>query len=584
MNYWFVTALCLIVSALQAAPVRSPPLDLEDRHGLEWALNDDPVATLPWAKKQFEQLDKEKDPKRWVRALWFYAALVEEWKEIPGIRALVEEGAIIAEREQMHEEFLAFRGFLPGIITEETQGINAKSEDSGQTEAGYQSMIAEAKRLGVQRVEADAMASYAFYLRDLGETNRSLQLLLDANKLLAEDPKATDLNRMSMKNNLALAFSYQVQKDKALALYQEIDGYCSRVRLRSFCVTNDYNLGKLLLDDDDLKTVAKSEAYFLKSLKSAEEIKERWSVATAHSGLITFHTRFKNYDKAVREAEHAIQLFTDIRNDVWLADSYKKGAKALIGARRFQEALEFIKLARETFPPDFRPDFDDLEDLSYQAWRGLGDTGRALEHLEKHNTEFKKIAKDREKSDYSKLMVGMGLQIEEEKNKVLSIDNELKNQKLRETERLRLFMLVMLGLSLLVMGSMVLAVMRSHEVKVSRMKMQRILDNIEEGILTINSQLQVESEYSRYLQVLLGSQENMTGREALPLLLEKTTLNVEDRSMIHETLRASLGEDELQWFANEQHLPSELIYPEARGTRIVAVHWQPLFDKNQRVQ
>lgn len=114
--------------------------------------------------------------------------------------------------------------------------------------------------------------------------------------------------------------------------------------------------------------------------------------------------------------------------------------------------------------------------------------------------------------------------------------------------------------------------------------MQRILSNIEEGMLTVNNQMLVESEYSHYLNTLLHTEADLTGQPALPLLLDKTSLGSEDKSMVHEALHASWSEDELHWFVKEQHIPAELIYPTSNGVRIVAVHWQLLFDKQNKVQ
>ncbi len=582
MNVRLSILLLLFGSALRGAPT-DVPLSLDNRPALEWAINDNPKSLQDWAKREFEAADRDQEPRRWVRALWLHAALATEWRQFPDARNLIEQGVVVAERENMLDELIAFKSFLPGIMEEQAQDTGHEL-DSKAVIAEYERTIREAKQIGIKRGEAEALASFAFYLRDLGETNRSLQLLLEANQLLLDDPTATELNRMSMKNNLALAYSYQNQEARAKALYKEIESFCNRVRLRSFCLTNDYNLAKLLTDQEDTSELPLARAYFLKSMQLAEEIDDRWSIATAHSGLISYHMKLEEYALALNEADIAIQLFKAIQNNVWLADSYKKGGRALIGAKRYQDAIRYIEQARSLFPEGFRRDLDELNDLLYSAYRGLGDTEKALIYLEKHNIEFKNMAAEREKSDYSRLMVGMGLQIEEEKNKFLSIDNELKSQKLAETERLRLFMLVMLGLSILVMASMGLAVVRSREIKVSRMKMQRILSNIEEGILTINSQMLVESEYSRYLNTLLGTEDDLTGKAALPLLLDQTNLGAEDKSMVHEALHASIGEDELQWFANEQHLPAELIYPTDKQARIVAVHWQPLFDKNGRVQ
>lgn len=578
MNLWL-----LVLTTFFGLRLVASPLDINDRASLDWALNDNPKSIKAWARKEFDRTDAGQDPRRWVRALWLNASLVTEWRAEPELRAQLEKGIIIAERENMREELLALKGFRPGIMQELAQG-NDHDVDSKAVSQEYENLIAEARRLGVRRAEAEALTAYGFYQQDRGETTDGLRMLIEATKVLADDPTATELSRMNMKNNLSLAYAYQNQVQRAMDLYMEMGEFCARAKLRSFCLVNDYNTGKLMVDEYDATQWPKAEPYFLKSLQVAEEIDDTWSKATAHSGLLALHVKLGNFARAVQEAEIAIKLFKEAKNNVWLADTYKKGARAHLGAKRYQEALDYIAEAQRLFPEGYRRDFNDLEDLSYQVYRAMGQTEKALQHLEKHNAEFKIMSLERENAEYSKLKVGLGLQSEEEKNKLLLMDNALKNQKLAETERLRLFMFTLLGLSLLVMGSMGLAVARSREVRSSRTKMQRILSNIEEGILTINSQLEIDSEYSHYLNVLFNSEDDLSGRPALPLLLDQTTLKHEERSMVHEVLHASLGADRLQWLFNEHHLPMELIYPGLGTPRIVAIHWQPLYDRHARVQ
>src|SRR5262245_10945408 len=75
-------------AALQAGVTLPPALSLDNYESLEWAVNDDPDSALPWAKTQLEKTDAETDPKRWVRALWFYVSLKGEWFDQPGNRAV----------------------------------------------------------------------------------------------------------------------------------------------------------------------------------------------------------------------------------------------------------------------------------------------------------------------------------------------------------------------------------------------------------------------------------------------------------------------------------------------------------------
>ncbi|HYX33360.1 MAG TPA: ATP-binding protein [Oligoflexus sp.] len=582
MKFWLLSLLCIMTTQLSAEEP-TEELDLNNKFSQEWASLDNPKALIPWAKQQFETTDMQQNPQRWVRTLWFYSNLGDDWENLHDAKNTIKKAIVIAERERMYEEFIDLRNFLPGIIESASRG-SSEPVDSISMKKEHEEIISEAQRIGLKRAEAEALATFAYYLRDIGETHRSLQLLLEATRLMAEDPESNILSQMRLKNNLAIAFSFEDQEERALSLYLEVNAFCKKVRLRSFCQTNYYNLGKLMVDSDDLEIVAKADVYLNQALKIGLEISDRFSTGASHSGLISFHTKLKKYRSALNHVEIASKIFTEIKNDVWLADTHKRRARILFLTKKHEAALNYIDLARKLFPKDFRRDFLDLDELSYQIYRELGETKKSLDFLEKHHAAFKEITKEKGKADFSRLMVTMGLQIEQEKNKVLSKDNELKNQILKETESMRIFMLAIIGLMLLVMASLATAVFRTREVKISRMKMQRILDNIEEGILTVNSKMKIESEYSQYLKILLNTNDDLTGGDAMDRLLSKSTMTKESQSMVIETLRVSMGENEFQWTLNEQNLPRELVYSDTLGTRIMAVHWKPLYDKNQRIQ
>ncbi len=581
----------VLILGLPSAAVGAIP-SLHDRDSLESAANDDRVKAMQQAKDFLESTDPTKAPVLWMRALWFYKQ-VNEYRsdyavpddyakvDIPNLKEALQTAIGIAEREKLYDDLFFFKEHL-----EEEESKNKEKASESKPEeirASFESDIQNARAVGARLAEANYMTQYAFFLRYQGDLEASLKMLVDASKVINESPNASELHIMLMKTDLALAMAFHNQPDESEQIQKEIEEYCKRVKLLEYCLVNRFNYGKLLVDQDDMKTVARALPYLEDSLAVAEAAKAIWMKGNIHSASAIYHNKMKDYAKGLQHADEAIQIFQKLGEELRLINSYKRGAVSLIGLKRYAEALHYIKKARESVEAS-APFINELDELGYQAYLGLGDIKQALIHLERHSQNAKKLATELEKSDYSKLKVSMGLEIQEAKNKVLSQENEIKNQKLRETERLRIFIMALLGLSAVVILSLSMAIIRSREVKISREKMQTILKNIEQGILTVNSELRIDSEYSQYLGVLLGIPENLSGRDALPILLEKTTLTPEEQSMIHESLRVSIGEDAMQWSFNAHNLPHELIYPGDGSLRIVAVQWLPLYDRNNKVR
>jgi signal transduction histidine kinase len=118
---------------------------------------------------------------------------------------------------------------------------------------------------------------------------------------------------------------------------------------------------------------------------------------------------------------------------------------------------------------------------------------------------------------------------------------------------------------------------RTRDLQRSRDKIKTILDNIEEGIVTVSPDLSVDSEYSRKTEDILSvTPEELQGRTILQTLIEPAGLSGDRFSQIEETLKCTLGSDEVSWMANCHALPEELQYQASRSTKILGLEWVPL--------
>jgi predicted ATPase/GAF domain-containing protein len=110
-------------------------------------------------------------------------------------------------------------------------------------------------------------------------------------------------------------------------------------------------------------------------------------------------------------------------------------------------------------------------------------------------------------------------------------------------------------------------------------KIQAIMDNIDQGILTIVTELEIEEEFSARLPSILGVDgSKVAGANAANLIFNTALLSPEEINRIVETLNIVIGDDEFSWELNSGHLPSEIVRKGDSGERIVGMEWKPMYD------
>jgi signal transduction histidine kinase/HPt (histidine-containing phosphotransfer) domain-containing protein len=125
---------------------------------------------------------------------------------------------------------------------------------------------------------------------------------------------------------------------------------------------------------------------------------------------------------------------------------------------------------------------------------------------------------------------------------------------------------------------------RTRDLQRSRDKIKNILDNIEEGIITFAPDLAIDSEYShKTLEILDVSADELQRRSLMQTLIQKSRLSADRIQQIDETLKCTLGSDEISWLANHHALPTELDYQTSDATRILGLEWVPLYHEDTQI-
>lgn len=108
-------------------------------------------------------------------------------------------------------------------------------------------------------------------------------------------------------------------------------------------------------------------------------------------------------------------------------------------------------------------------------------------------------------------------------------------------------------------------------VALERQRLQNILDNIDEGIIAILSDLSMKPEMSPHLQAIVGPA--CLDRQPIDSLLGLTELQADQRSTIRACLRSAFGEDRLAWELNCANLPTEVMI----AGKPIALFWAPVY-------
>ncbi|HYX31804.1 MAG TPA: 7TM diverse intracellular signaling domain-containing protein [Oligoflexus sp.] len=119
---------------------------------------------------------------------------------------------------------------------------------------------------------------------------------------------------------------------------------------------------------------------------------------------------------------------------------------------------------------------------------------------------------------------------------------------------------------------------RTEELWKQSKGMSVMLDNINQGICTVDGELRVQPQHSKRLGDILGTTD-LEGRALTQLLFEHCELGQEQRDIVHSTVSASIGSDAMQLEINDHLLP-RLLHFQQREPRILELDWAGIEDKD----
>ncbi|HYX34666.1 MAG TPA: ATP-binding protein [Oligoflexus sp.] len=193
----------------------------------------------------------------------------------------------------------------------------------------------------------------------------------------------------------------------------------------------------------------------------------------------------------------------------------------------------------------------------------------------------RKFVLESQNDSFSRQTAELGLQVEEEKSKVLQKENELQASRLHEAElaqRLRTWAALSAGVVAIGSISLLLLLRKKNGmIERSRREINALLDNIKTGIFSISDpiRLTIDRRRSKGLELVLNADPKLA-YTLDTLLFEKSRLSPDRIDIIRASLSGSIGENVLSFEINAEHLPKELAVDVRGKTRTIELDWSTI--------
>ncbi|TKC88763.1 HAMP domain-containing protein [Trinickia terrae] len=141
-----------------------------------------------------------------------------------------------------------------------------------------------------------------------------------------------------------------------------------------------------------------------------------------------------------------------------------------------------------------------------------------------------------------------------------------------------------IGRSIVAFNEMIEKIQQSSALlKQKTADIQAMLQNMQQGILTVVGGAVVHAEYSAYLEAIFETQD-VAGRPVMELVFDHTDLNADARSQVDAAIHACIGEDAINFEFNQHLLVNEVAKTMADGrVKTLDLSWSAITDENGTV-
>jgi hypothetical protein len=581
-----IARLALLFFLMGPASAQDKPLTLDSIEELEKSMHAEPQVVGKRLEKYLQEQTLHDNPRLWLKALSVHMLLFQGDLDAPKSMALqkkwMEEAqAALAGIPESREKLEYEMGYLQRLVR--SRGLSDKVDE---LDAQYDALLKKSRAMKLPTITSRLLGDYAELALNEQKMEKALELSLAALEELnsAVFPEWS-LARPSVKSILALVFQEAGRDAESLQLYHEIlKEACEGKDNPYFCNSILTNIAFAYVASKDREVYMKALPYLERAIQDAERIQDTWTIGIARHKKAHIMYREGRYDETLKLEAEAFELFVRIKETERAVNALIFKAMALNKLNRFPEAMKILDQGEAMLKAEGKPNFSNLLDVRINALVGLKRFEEAFKLLNKNYQDMEKLLSQRSQKSFSEAAARVGLQLEQEKNKVLERDQKIAELRIKESERRQQFLIMGLLLAALVILVSLWAVLRSREVRLIKNKLQNILDSIDEAILILGSDLRIRGPVSPFLQHIRQDDRDPVGTDFIESVLHGSMLSQDECATIRHCLLAMFGEDRLAFELNVAHLHMELVRARGPDRRIYTMHWQPIFDSHQHLR
>ncbi len=440
-------------SSLWALESKEPVLSLDDPYSIEWALMDNPVFLRTWAKTQIDAVDAENDPTHWIKAVATFMKAKDPSDFSMQNRRYLDKALQLLTNNPVPNAFIfALRSTQLEFQVADEYGPGAVVPPA-RTDTLFDNKLKLAEELKLPGKKALMNLLHGQFMIESDRVSQAIKKIHKVMKDLNATKDVSDLELMQAKINYATELDTVGSKEKARQIYEEIENFCSRNNLRSFCLSVDHDFGFSYLNDNnnkdhtnpannrDNKENLEGIRLVKRALEKAEALSDDNMVGSICNSLIAAFDLIGDYPAAKSHALRAIEIFGQQNNGVYLADSQIKLASVLIHTNEAEEALKYLATASKSFPREFYMDQRLIAHLRSKAYKMLNQPEKAFESLNYLARAHQENARRNQNTEIVQYLTQINLELEEEQSRSLTeaenlqkIQDELNTIKVKEQQ------------------------------------------------------------------------------------------------------------------------------------------------------
>ncbi|WP_413290014.1 diguanylate cyclase [Bdellovibrio sp. HCB337] len=309
----------------------------------------------------------------------------------------------------------------------------AKKDDSHLAESEYRHLLSSAQNHKNLEQEASVLLDYGKFLSFLGHYSDALAHLQAAQKSFA-DLGNENKGRITL-NSIAILYGRIGEDKKSIEYFQEVLKQNRKLGKKRNEAVVLYNMGRRYEDLKDIDAALKS---YHESLKIHKELKNVASEALLEKSLGGIYNLKKQPDKALAFLQRALKVFEEkglVKNQ---AQVHLEIANAYRQLKLYPHATRALEKTEDLFGAQVS--LSQKADLAEQQTLLFKEQGRWQEAYRKL-TEFQKYSEEHILKQKEEQLLRQQLKFEiarkENDNLILRRENELKEQKLQDSNRIR---------------------------------------------------------------------------------------------------------------------------------------------------